>query len=264
MKSSKLVIDTDKTNSMINSIKRSAVSMIDTIDSSKQSFSGISLSDTLSSGINTLSSNISLIGEKMMSISSNISNNFDSFSEMEVLYSNMVDSITVPTELNEVDNIFAVKTNDVSLDKKDGEAIKTDASQETEFEKEEKEKEEKLASILNETSQEATMDDINNIDYKQIEDMNNTDDLDNKELNDYEQAENIALGNITNEQTEMKDLDDYEATNETKLKDNESTETVQQELKDNYNIEKEQIDEMNTNNNTVIVQDGDEYDIESR
>ena len=262
MKSNKLVIDTDKTNSLINSIKKSAVSMIDTIDSSKQSFSNINSSDKLSSGINTVSSNMSLIGEKMMTFGNNITTNFDSFSEMEVLYSNMVDSITVPTELNEVDNIFAVKTNDVSLNKKDGEAIKTDASQETEFEKEEKEKEENLSSILNETTDEATMKDIDNIDYQKIDNINNTEELDEKKLNDYKDSENIVLDNIANETTEEKTLDDYNNVDEIKLKNIKNNEVVQQEFKDEYNIEKKQLFELN--NKQVVLKDGDEYDIESR
>ncbi len=262
MKSNKLVIDTDKTNSLINSIKKSAVSMIDTIDSSKQSFSNINSSDKLSSGINTVSSNMSLIGEKMMSFGNNLTNNFDSFSEMEVLYSNMVDSITVPTELNKVDNIFAVKTNDVSLNKKDGEAIKTATSEEVIFKKEEKEKEENLSSILNETTDEATMKDIDNINYQKIDNINNTEELDKKELNDYKNSETIVLDNITNEKTEEKNLDDYNNVDEITLKNFNNNDVVQQDFKDKYNIENKQLFELN--NNQDVLQDGDEYDIESR
>lgn len=126
MKSRNILIDSDSLSTVVSRMSSSAQSISDGADRSESGFAFLQSSDKLSSGINKIIKNLRTVSQRVSSYKDVFSRQGEAFFEQEKLFSAMADQIEIPTELTTVDNIFEVKTKDVTLNKEDGKTIKSD------------------------------------------------------------------------------------------------------------------------------------------
>ena len=214
-----LSVDSNTLDSTISVLNRASVFLDDSVSHSKNSFSYLQSSPTLSKGINTLHNNMGIMAQRLKGFGNTLNKQNSKMIETENYLEGLIDGIEVPTELANVDTTYQSERVSMDLKKNDGKSVNSDDNTTKQ-------------SISEESKVEKVqLEDINNSNGKEQQEFDDTHIMDKQELDDI----NNELG------TEAVVLDDKHSFEKEELNKVNDAATGKVALENEYDFEKEEL-----------------------